>query len=37
MRNIDSMGGMPRSETGTMHFHAELGLPDKVRAINVYF
>ncbi len=35
MRDIDSMsrGGMPWPQTGATHYHAQLELPDKGRAI----
>ena len=35
MSDIDSMsrGGMPWPQTGAIHYYAQLGLPDKGRAI----
>ena len=33
MLDINSTGGMPWSQTGVTQYHAQLGIPDKGRAI----
>ncbi len=34
MRDINNMSrGMPWPQTGTTHYHAQLGLPDKGRTV----